>query len=136
MRSYYLTEESFNIRGAIFEVHKELGAGFLESVYQEALAIELAKRRIPYQVNEMIQVCYKDIPLSKGFISDFVCYSKIILEIKAVKSIDDIHRAQLLNYLKASGYKLGFLVNFHSYPKVHIERFIHGVKLVTQEHED
>jgi GxxExxY protein len=127
MIRHYLPSESFNIRGAIFEVYKQLGPGFLESVYHEALVIELERRHIPCESKSPIEIKYKNVTLTKHFIADFICYSKVILEIKAVKEIDDIHRAQILNYLKATGLHLGLLVNFYSYPRVHIERYIRGI---------
>jgi GxxExxY protein len=126
MRRYNLPTESFKIRGAIYEVHNELGTGFLESVYHEALAIEFVKQGIPFVSKAPIDILYKGIPLQKGFVADFICYSNIILELKAVKEIDDIHRAQILNYLIATGCKVGFIVNFNSHPKVNIERYVNG----------
>ncbi len=127
MIRHYLPSESFNIRGAIFEVHNELGSGFLESVYQEALAIDFRRRSLPFVAESQISINYKGIALQKGFIADFICYEKIIVELKAIKDLEDVHRAQLINYLRATDCKLGFLVNFHSHPKVHIERYISGV---------
>lgn len=127
MKRYLFPTESYEIRGAIFDVYKELGPGFLESVYQEALAIEFTRRNIPHEPQMAIGICYKGIELNKSYVADFICYSSIIVELKAVKEIEDIHRAQILNYLKATNFRLGFLVNFYSQPKVKIERFIHGV---------
>jgi len=127
MRHYFFPTESYEIRGAIFDVYKQLGPGFLESVYHEALAIEFTQREIPHESQKAIEIYYKGIELNKSFVADFICYSSIILELKAVKEIEDIHRAQLLNYLKATNLQLGFIVNFYSHPKVQIERFIHGI---------
>ena len=101
------------IIGAAMEVHKILGQGFLESVYEEALAIEFGLRKIPYERQRAIDVIYKD-NLTKQFICDFVVYDKIIIEMKAIREISDIEKAQLLNYLKASGFNVGLLLNFGS----------------------
>jgi len=115
-------ELSFKIRGAIFEVYKEKGCGFLEEVYQECLEIELGIQGIPFSAQYPLKLSYKDRPLKKAYIPDFICDGKIIVELKAAKTIADEHRAQLQNYLKATGYKLGLLVNFGHYPQVQIER--------------
>lgn len=117
-------DESYQIQGAIFEVYKELGAGFLESVYQECLEKEFMLRKIPFEKQVEIKLSYKGEPLQQYFKADLICYNSIIIELKAVKSLDPIHTAQVLNYLKATGLRLGLLVNFHSYPKVEIERII------------
>lgn len=93
------------------EVHKILGVGFVESVYEEALAIEFDLRKIPYERQKPINILYKD-KLAKQFICDFVVYDKIIVELKAIKKISDIEVAQTLNYLKGSGLTLGLLLNF------------------------
>lgn len=117
-------EEGFKIQGAIFNVYKNIGCGFLESVYQEALEMELEYQHIPFESQKEIKITYRDKELQHYFIADFVCYDKIIIEIKAVKALDDIHRAQLLNYLKATKIKLGILANFGAHPKVKIERIV------------
>ena len=117
-------EESFRIRGACFEVYKEKGHGFLEAVFQECLGIEFELAGIPFVEQPTLKLCYKKHPLKQGYVPDFVCCGKIIVEIKAVKTIADEHRAQIINYLKATGMQLGLLVNFGAYPKVEIERFV------------
>lgn len=117
-------QECFEIQGAIFEVYKTIGVGFLESIYHECLAIELKKRQIPFESEVQIEFRYKENKLQQYFKADLICYGKIILELKAVKAIEPIHRAQLINYLKVTGLRLGLLINFHSYPKVNIERLI------------
>lgn len=104
--------ESYNIIGAAMEVHKELGKGFLESVYQEALEIELAAFKIPYLKEASIPIVYKNRMLSKYFVADFICFDKIILELKAISDLSPEHTSQVFNYLKATGYKLGILINF------------------------
>jgi GxxExxY protein len=117
-------EESYRILGACFEVYRELGCGFLEAVYQEALEIELAAQGIPFMSQVPLTLSYKGCALQQVYVPDFVCWSKIILEIKAVSTLDDVHRAQVHNYLKATGHKLGLLVNFGHYPKVEYERIV------------
>ena len=121
---FLFEEESYAIRGAIFEVYREIGCGFLEVVYQECLEREFRKRKIPFVSEPGLTLTYKGEPLKQTYKPDFVCYQKIIIELKAVKNICDEHRAQLHNYLKASGLRLGFLVNFGHYPKATIERII------------
>lgn len=117
-------EESYQIQGAIFEVYKTIGTGFLESVYQICLQKEFALRNIPYAEKPKIEISYKNERLPLTFRPDFVCFNKIIIEIKAVSEISDEHRAQLHNYLRISGMKLGLLVNFNHSPKVEIERIV------------
>jgi GxxExxY protein len=117
-------EESFAIRGAIFEVYREMGCGFLEAVYQECLEKELGLRGIPFIAQQDLKLMYKGEPLERTYKPDLICYDSIILELKAVKEISDEHRAQLHNYLKATGMKLGLLANFGHYPKVEIERIV------------
>ena len=117
-------EESYRIMGACFEVYKELGCGFLEAVYQECMQIELALQQISFRSQAALVLRYKGHVLKQEYIPDFICLDKIILELKAVNDLDDIHRAQVHNYLKATGFRLGLLVNFGHYPKVQYERII------------
>lgn len=112
MEKFYYKEESYAIRGAVFAVHKELGCGFLERVYQDALEYEFKERGIPYEREKEIPIKYKGKPLGEPYRADFVCYGKIIIELKALAELENVHRAQVINYLKATGMKLGFLVNF------------------------
>ena len=114
--------ETFAIRGAIYEVYKTLGAGFLEGVYQEALELELSERRIPYKAQSEITIAYKGSQLRQTYRADIVCYDKVIVELKAAKQLLPEHHAQLHNYLRATGMKLGLLVNFCHYPGVEIQR--------------
>lgn len=106
------SNETYQIIGAAMEVHKTLGSGFLEPVYQEALEIELAKREIPFVSQKRILIKYKDVILNQYYVADLFCYDKIVVELKAVSTILPEHEAQLLNYLKATGTKLGLLFNF------------------------
>ena len=119
-------EESFKIQGALYEVYKEIGPGFLESVYQECLEMELKKQNIPFKSQSEINIYYKETLLNLYFKADFICYDSILLELKSVKKIEDIHRAQIMNYLKATGLKLGLLINFCAFPIIAIERFINN----------
>ncbi len=116
--------EAYKIRGAIFEVYREMGSGFLEAVYQECLALEMRCIGIDFEIFQTLNLTYKDQALVQTYRPDFVCYGKIILELKATEAIGVAHRAQLLNYLKATGMRLGLLVNFGATPKVQIERVI------------
>ena len=117
-------EESYQIVGACFEVYKEMGCGFLEAVYQECLEIEFLAQGILFKPQTELFLNYKGRPLKQRYIPDFICFDKIILEIKAVSELADLHRAQIQNYLKATGYKLGLLVNFGHYPKLEHERIV------------
>ena len=116
--------EVFRIRGAVFEVHNEMGSGFLEAVYQECLEKELARSAIPYIVKPALNLVYKGEALVQLYQPDLVCFNKIIVELKAVTAIAPVHRAQVLNYLKATKLKLGLIVNFGTYPKAEIERIV------------
>ena len=113
MSNIIFKEESRKIVGAIFEVHKRLGVGLLERVYQEALAIELQYRGIPFERERRYDVYYREQRLDSQYIADFVCYDKIIVELKAVSELSDVHKAQVRNYLTITGYRLGLLVNFN-----------------------
>ncbi len=106
-------DEAYQIIGAAMAVHRELGAGFLEEVYQEALEIELKERNIPHQREVLLPITYKRKLLLKQYKADFICFDKIIVELKAVSEINNIHKTQLFNYLKATNYKLGLLINFN-----------------------
>ena len=117
-------EESYAIVGACFEVYNELGCGFLEPVYHECLQLEFAQRGIAFRSKFKLPLTYKGQLLQQEYIPDFVCFERIILEIKAVKELNDEFRAQVHNYLKATGYKLGILVNFGRFPKLQSERIV------------
>lgn len=117
-------EESYAIMGACFEVYKEKGCGFLEQVYQESMEIELEMRGILFVPKQELSINYKGRPLKSKYVPDLLCYGKIIVELKAVKELCDEHRAQVHNYLKATGHRLGLLVNFGHYPKVEYERIV------------
>ena len=114
--------EVFDIQGAVFEVYRNLGAGFLENVYHEALEIELESWNIPFVSQSELKIRYKDEILKQSYRADIVCFDKIILELKAVKVLLPEHEAQLQNYLRATGMHLGLLINFCHIPKVEIKR--------------
>lgn len=120
--------ESYSIVGACFNVYKEMGSGFLEGVYQECLSIEFKDQNIPFKAQETLILKYKGNDLSQYYQPDFICFEKIIVEIKAVSKLTNEHRAQILNYLNATGIELGLLVNFGHFPKLEYERIVNQVK--------
>jgi GxxExxY protein len=103
---------TYAIIGAAIEVHKQLGCGFLESVYQEALAIELGLREIPFRREVKLPVSYKGQILVTSFYADFICFDSLVVELKALANMSGNEEAQLINYLKATRYKVGLLLNF------------------------
>lgn len=117
-------EQCYQIQGAIFEVYREMGCGFLEAVYQECLEKELTFRNIPFVAQPSLKLEYKGVGLSQTYKPDLICFESIILELKAISLVSGEHRAQVLNYLKATGIKLGLLVNFGCYPKATVERLV------------
>jgi GxxExxY protein len=119
-------EESYRIIGACFEVYREEGNGYVEPVYQECLGIEFGIGGIPYVEKPRIRLHYKGKELSQTYEPDFIVFGEIIVELKAVKNLTDEHRAQVINYLKATNKRLGLLVNFGHYPRLEYERLVHG----------
>jgi GxxExxY protein len=113
---------TYQINGAIFEVNRELGAGFLEKVYENALLVELIDRGLKAESQVPIRVNYKNKEVGEYY-ADIIVENKVILEIKAIDALQKIHEAQLLNYLKATGFNIGLLVNF-THPKAEIRRFV------------
>ena len=124
MAEIVFKEESYRIMGACFEVYKEKGCGFLEAVYQECLEIEFEMQGVLFVPQAQLALNYKGRPLKQWYVPDFICYGKIIVEIKALRELGDEHRAQVHNYLKATGHKLGLLVNFGHHPQVEYERIV------------
>lgn len=118
---------TYKILGACFEVYKEKGSGFLENVYQECLAIEFSNQNIPCVQKPKLNLAYKGHPLSQFYEPDFLCFQSVVVEIKAVKKLADEHRAQTINYLKATKLEVGLLINFGHYPKIEHERFVNQV---------
>ncbi|HSH92584.1 MAG TPA: GxxExxY protein [Roseimicrobium sp.] len=117
-------DETYRILGACFEVYKEKGCGFLEAVFQECLELEFGLQEIPARAQVPLALNYKGKPLKQHYVADFICYDKVIVELKAVSKLTDEHRAQMQNYLHATGLRVGLLVNFGHYPKVEHERFV------------
>ena len=114
--------ETYQIIGAAMKVHRELGPGFTEKVYQEALAIEMKDQNIPFEREVTLHAAYRGTTLEGTFVPDFICYDKIIVELKATKELTDVHRSQAINYAKVAGYKLSLLLNFGEISLAH-ERF-------------
>lgn len=121
-------EESYKIIGACFEVYNQKGFGFTEPVYQECLEIELALQNIPFVAQSEIQLEYKGRILEQFFKPDFICFDKIIVEIKAVSNLNEAHISQTLNYLNATNYELALLINFGEYPKLNYKRIANDKK--------
>ena len=115
---------TYAINGAAFHVYNQLGHGFLEAVYQEALDIEFQRRNIPYEREKELKITYDGVELKQTYKADFVCYGKIIVELKAVSELDDAHRSQVYNYLHATGFKLGLLLNFGCSDELEKERIV------------
>ena len=124
MNTLILEKETYEILGACFEVYKEKGCGFLESVFQECLELELTDRGIPFLAQPKLELEYKRRKLKQTFQPDFWCYGQVIVEIKAVSNLADEHRAQVHNYLKATGCRVGLLINFGHYPLIEHERVV------------
>ena len=119
----YLKEESYSIVGAAMKLHAALGCGFLEAVYQEGLEIAFRKFEIPFEAQKELTISLWGETLKKTYVADFVAYDRIIVEIKALKSLTGAEEAQVLNYLKASGYRLGILINFGA-PQLEFKRIV------------
>ncbi|GBD99030.1 hypothetical protein BMS3Abin07_01061 [bacterium BMS3Abin07] len=120
----YLKDEVYRVAGAAIEVHRELGNGFLEAVYQEALEIELTSRDIAFRSQVPLNINYKGIQLKKEYIADLICFDSIIVEIKALNKLGGNEESQIINYLKATGLKVGLLVNFGSAGKLEWKRYV------------
>lgn len=124
MNSLIYKDDTYKIVGACFEVYNELGNGFLEDVYQEALEIELRERGIPAMPQVQLPIRYKNHLLKKRYLPDFIAHEKIIIEIKAAANLSTAHRAQVYNYLKATGYQLGLLINFGHAGELEYQRIV------------
>jgi len=121
-----INDLTYRINGAIFEVSRTLGAGFLEKVYEKALLIELSERGLKAESQAPIMISYKEHSVGEYFADILVC-DKVIIELKCVDNLSKFHEAQILNYLKATGLQIGILVNF-KYPKAEIKRMVFGLK--------
>lgn len=115
-------QETYKILGACFEVYKQKGCGFTEPVYQECLAIEFEIQKIPFVAQPKIQLEYKGRILEQFFRPDFICFDKIIVEIKALSDLIEVNKSQTLNYLNATSFELALLINFGHYPKLEHKR--------------
>lgn len=114
---------TYAIIGAAMEVHRQLGCGFLEPIYQEALAIEFSKREISFQREVRLAVFYKEVPLDSLYKVDFICFDEVVVELKALARLSGTEEAQVINYLKATGHETGLLLNFGARSLEH-RRFI------------
>jgi GxxExxY protein len=119
-------QRTYRIIGAAMEVHKVLGCGFLEAVYQEALQREFVYEKIPFQSQPSIHIEYKGQILNKSYQPDFICYDEVIVEIKAISNLTGLEEAQIINYLKATGFKIGLLFNFGS-KSLEQKRLVYGL---------
>ena len=124
MSELLMKEEVFKMVGAGFEVRNSLGFGFLEAVYQEAMEIECKARAIPFVAQMPLRIVYKGITLKKSYIADMVCFSAVLLEIKAADNLTSADEAQLLNYMKATGLRVGVLMNFGNKKELEWKRFV------------
>jgi len=115
--------QTYAIIGAAMEVHRELGHGFLEAVYQEALAVELTARKVSFQREAPLQVRYKDQPLACAYKADFICFSEILVELKAIDQLGNPEKAQVINYLNATKFTRALLINFGS-PSLEYQRMV------------
>ena len=122
MENFIYKQETHDIIGAAMAVHRFFGCGFTEKVYQDALEQELLHNNIPHVREHVIYAIYHGVQLKTPFVPDFICYDKIIVELKAVKELDDIHRSQAINYAKVAGYKVALLINFGN-TSLEFERF-------------
>jgi len=119
-----LQQEGYDLMAAAFEVHKEMGSGFLEEVYQECLERELTARGIRFQSKSALQILYKGEPLAKRYVPDLMVADGIVVELKAVQKLAPEHEAQLLNYLKATQKKVGYLINFAASGRLEWKRMV------------
>ncbi len=117
-------DEVFKIVGAAMEVYNDLGSGFLEGVYQEALEIELLRQGIPFESQRLLSIRYKGQPLQKSYVADFVVFEKVIVELKALERLSGTEEAQILNYLKATGQRVAVLLNFGRAGELEWKRYI------------
>ncbi|MBX3459114.1 MAG: GxxExxY protein [Planctomycetes bacterium] len=124
MGGLILEQERSAIIGAAIEVHKILGPGFLEAVYQEALGLELAERGIPFEPQKPLKMRFKQWTLKKEYVPDFLCFGSVVVEIKAMKALTSQEQAIALNYLRASGFRVCILINFGSHGKLEFQPIV------------
>jgi GxxExxY protein len=118
------SEETFRIRAAVFEVSRQMGTGFLEAVYQECLGREFTTQNVPFTAGLPLALAYKGQALAQTYRPDFLCFGRVIVELKVVRELAPEHRAQVLNYLKATDLHVGLLVNFGCAPMARVERLV------------
>jgi len=123
MTELLLKDEVFRVIGCAFEVYNDLGCGFLEPIYQEALELELTEQGIPFEAQKRLQIFYKGRPLKKDYIADLIVIGQLVVELKAEERLQSRDEAQLINYLKATRLRVGLLVNFGAHPKLEWKRF-------------
>jgi len=126
MTELIFKDESYRIVGACFAVYNDKGHAFTEPIYHECLEIEFAQLGLPFHSKPPITLTYRGRTLTHAFIPDFVCFERIVVEIKAVSTLTDEHRAQVINYVNAADFALGLLINFGHFPKVQFERYLPG----------
>jgi GxxExxY protein len=124
MGNLLLKDEVYAVMGAAIEVHRELGAGFLEAVYQEAMELELQRAGVPFKAQQPVRIRYKGCYLRKEYIADLICFGQIVAELKALERITGKEESQLLNYLRVTGFRVGLLLNFGSYGKLDWKRMV------------
>jgi GxxExxY protein len=133
MSNLLYKKESYAIIGAALDVYNELGPGFLEAVYHDAMKIELSGQNIPFESEKPLPICYRGHTLEHEYFADLICYDRILLELKAHKEIHDAHLAQVMNYLKATGLVLGYVINFGHPEKLQWKRVLMSDNLVERE---
>ena len=121
--------------GAAIEVHREMGCGFFEAAYQEAMELEMTERGIPYVPQQLLYIRYKSWILKKEYVADFVCFGKLLVEIKAIDRLTSKEEAQVLNYLKATGFEVGVLINFGAHGRLQWKRLVRTEYGVTDPDE-
>lgn len=125
MADLILKNEVYQIVGAAFDVYNELGNGYLEAVYQEAMEYELQLRGVPFVSQAKLQIRYKDVLLSKYYVADLICYSSVLVELKSAESLTNVDEAQVINSLKATGLKVGLLANFGAKDDLKYKRLVY-----------
>ena len=133
MSHYLYKKESYAIIGAAMEVYNQLGPGFLEIIYHDAMKIELSEQNIPFESEKPLTVCYRGHTLAHEYFADLICYGRILVELKAQKEIHDVHLAQVMNYLKATGLGLGYVINFGHPEKLQWKRVVMSDNLIENE---
>lgn len=130
-----LKEEVYAVVGAAIEVHREMGCGFFEAAYQEAMELEMGERGVPYLSQQLLKIRYKQWVLKKEYIADFICYGKLLIEIKAIDRLTSKDEAQVLNYLKATGFEVAVLINFGAHGRLQWKRLVRTQQGLTDPDE-